>query len=172
MPPAAPSGASSAQPLPGDMPRLTAAAKRAANVADRPTCYICCEPEGRLRSQQLLRGCACRGTHAGYAHLSCLVAAAQYNAESWTVCSTCRQRFTGAVQLGLARARWQRVRLPLDRTSSGNEAQPSAAPLLSPSLCPSCSLFTLPPLTPTTAATPMVGARQERRGHGAPLCGR
>jgi hypothetical protein len=54
-------------------------------------------------------GCACRGS-AGLAHLHCLVEAALHNVESWTTCHVCRQEFTGEADVGLARARWERVR--------------------------------------------------------------
>ena len=71
-------------------------------------CWICCE--GAEPDQPLLQcGCACRGT-AGLAHLSCLVAAAKHSVEAWTNCPTCKQEYTGEVDVGLARARWDLVR--------------------------------------------------------------
>lgn len=80
----------------------------AAVHADRPpTCFICL-----CADEDLLRGCACRGG-AGFAHLACLVAAAQANAETWTRCPTCKQDWTGAVELGLSSARVElAARLP------------------------------------------------------------
>ena len=57
---------------------------------------------------KLVRGCACRGPTAGFAHLRCLIEAAiKHNADTWDTCPTCIQDFTGDVRLGLARARWK-----------------------------------------------------------------
>lgn len=71
-------------------------------------CWVCAEGASRTRSRQLVRGCACRGTDAGFAHLSCLVeAATKHDEEVWRSCPTCKQHFTGDVRLGLARARWE-----------------------------------------------------------------
>lgn len=71
-------------------------------------CWICAEGSSRTRSRsKLIRGCACRGTDAGFAHLSCLVQAAKHDEDCWDVCPTCKQDFTGDVRLGLARARWE-----------------------------------------------------------------
>ena len=49
-------------------------------------------------------GCGCRGS-AGFGHLPCLVEAAMHNLDSWTMCPTCLQDYTGPAVLGLARAR-------------------------------------------------------------------
>ena len=54
-------------------------------------------------------GCACRGS-GGLAHLSCLIDAAEYDVHRWTSCPTCLQDFTGEAEVGLARARWEKVR--------------------------------------------------------------
>ena len=71
-------------------------------------CWVCGEGSSRTRSRsRLVRGCACRGADAGFAHLSCLVQAAKYDADRWDTCPTCKQDFTGDVRLGLARARWE-----------------------------------------------------------------
>ena len=72
------------------------------------TCWVCCEG-GRSFQPLIPMGCACRGS-AGLAHLHCLVEAALHNVESWTTCHVCRQEFTGEADVGLARARWERVR--------------------------------------------------------------
>ena len=53
-------------------------------------------------------GCACRG-EAGLAHATCLVAKAvsqrgHRGDEAWFKCQTCKQEFTGAMALALARA--------------------------------------------------------------------
>lgn len=68
-------------------------------------CWLCLESEGEL----LQTGCACRGS-SGIAHLSCLVLAATHDVDSWTTCPTCCQFYTGAADVGLALARWERVR--------------------------------------------------------------
>ena len=74
--------------------------------ADASCCPICLESEGEL----LQRGCCCRGD-SGVVHLTCMVQAATYAAtyQGWWYCGTCKQRFTGAVQVGLARAWWATV---------------------------------------------------------------
>jgi hypothetical protein len=70
-----------------------------------------------------MRGCACRGSDAGFAHLSCLVETATHgddnddtdyryadDTDRWGVCPICKQDFTGEVRLGLAQARWKLYR--------------------------------------------------------------
>lgn len=81
-------------------------------------CWVCAEGSSRTRSHKLMRGCACRGSDAGFAHLSCLVEAAKHNEDRWRSCPTCKQKFTGDVRLGLARARWE-----LHRTSAADDWQ-------------------------------------------------
>ena len=74
-------------------------------------CYICLgedEGGGNLGDRLQHGGCGCRGS-AGYAHLRCFVQAATHNRKRWLDCPTCGQEFTGTVQLGLARAHWDRV---------------------------------------------------------------
>ena len=80
---------------------------------DYDVCWICCGSEPPL----LPTGCACRGS-AGLAHLSCVVEAATHDVNVWTTCPTCRQEFTGAMDVGLAKARWELVR---DRPSDDAE---------------------------------------------------
>ena len=62
----------------------------------------------------LLRGCACRGS-SGWTHATCLVKSAEAAREpppgeptfnAWHFCPTCKQEFTGLVQLRLAIALW------------------------------------------------------------------
>lgn len=79
-------------------------------------CWICAT--SATRRNELLRGCACRGSHAGYAHLPCLIEAAKHDENTWTGCPTCLQDWTGKQQLGLAHSRWELVRddPPEDRT--------------------------------------------------------
>ena len=74
-------------------------------------CYICLE----RGTEPMVRNCACRGPAAGFAHLECLVqyavAAAGTNSESrWRTCGLCKQLHYSAVELHLARARWERAR--------------------------------------------------------------
>jgi tetratricopeptide (TPR) repeat protein len=83
-----------------------AAAASAASDHDASTCFICLEPHsGPGSSQRLLHGgCACRGG-SGFGHVTCIAKAAQEtNEDMWQYCPTCKQRWTGQMQLGLARA--------------------------------------------------------------------
>ena len=71
-------------------------------------CWIC--HEGASAAAPLLStGCACRGS-AGLAHLTCLVTAANHDVTVWNVCPTCKQEFTGELDVQLAKARWALVR--------------------------------------------------------------
>ncbi len=76
-------------------------------------CWICLnvirEGVATEGPQQLLRGCACRGT-AGWAHLQCLVDAAKHKPSIWSQCPSCKQRYTGQLLLELSRRRWDDVR--------------------------------------------------------------
>ena len=72
-------------------------------------CVICLDSTPPL----IQSGCACRGD-AGLAHVACRVKAAEWQAaenksKAWTRCQTCKQKFTGSMQLGLAEARWSKV---------------------------------------------------------------
>ena len=98
------------------------------NASITITCWVCTDSTSRMtrsRNRTLVRGCACRGSDAGFAHLDCLIRLAatpqqhgnnvdissiDINNENWDVCPTCRQDYTGKVRLGLARARWDLVR--------------------------------------------------------------
>ena len=72
---------------------------------DAPHCFICLETRGE---DELLRGCACRGS-AGFAHVECLVQAAQVNRTLWRECITCKQPWSGLLALNLAWAHWDAV---------------------------------------------------------------
>ena len=79
----------------------------AAHQDDRPLCHICLEGDDEAEDgggRLVHGGCGCRGS-AGFGHLACLVEAATHNPDSWTMCPTCRQDYTGPASLGLARAR-------------------------------------------------------------------
>jgi len=77
-----------------------------------PECVICLEPDGEL----LQRGCWCRGD-AGLSHLHCLIKLAVHAEQSktmfemaaWQECGTCKARFTGKMQHGLAEEYWARA---------------------------------------------------------------
>ena len=60
----------------------------------------------------LMRRCACRGSF-GWMHVTCLIKMAEAAPRppaptfaAWVSCSTCKQAFTGLVQLRLAIALW------------------------------------------------------------------
>ena len=86
---------------------------------DAATCWVCCEGGDSPHGTPLSTGCACRGS-AGHAHLQCLVSSARTRHEAlpqlhperlqyWHSCPTCKQGFTGAVLVGLARAHYELV---------------------------------------------------------------
>ena len=70
-------------------------------------CNICLSSAGQV----VQRGCACRGD-VGWVHLECMVQLANHDdpkpttdsLDVWRRCKTCKQEFTGSIQLGLARA--------------------------------------------------------------------
>ena len=105
-------GIAAGPPLPTTMSRPEKRARLAGPEEPVAVCYMCLEGPGRRTrsgSFQLLRCCACRGT-AGFGHLHCFIQAAAFNEASWEQCPTCQTEFTGVLQLGLARAHWERVR--------------------------------------------------------------
>ena len=65
-----------------------------------------------------MRGCACRGPHAGFVHIRCLVKYAEEKGEydddkavyeeALMTCTQCRQDFRGPVSVALNRAAWLR----------------------------------------------------------------
>ncbi len=90
-------------------------------------CYMCL---GRgTDAAPLRRNCACRGG-AGFAHIECLVRAAEHNVELWLECQTCKQRFFGDVKLQLAHARWERAR----NRAEGDDERLEAANVLAHAL--------------------------------------
>lgn len=76
-------------------------------MLDPCECWICCD--GNEQHELLSTGCGCRGS-AGRAHVHCLVLAAEHNVELWTNCPTCRQEYTGEVDVLMAEMRWSLVR--------------------------------------------------------------
>eukprot|EP01046_Picozoa_sp_COSAG06_P007951 COSAG06_NODE_397_length_16244_cov_230.792320_11_plen_470_part_00 len=83
-------------------------------IDDGLVCWVCqftdCDehPEEPLLST----GCACcrPGSSGGRAHVSCLASAAAHQEKLWYECPTCKQAFTGAVDIELSRARWELCR--------------------------------------------------------------
>ena len=85
----------------------SAASAASDDDADASTCFICLEPHsGPGSSHRLLHGgCGCRGG-SGIGHVACVAQAAQEtNERMWHFCPTCKQKWTGEMALGLARAR-------------------------------------------------------------------
>ena len=74
-------------------------------------CSICLDNDGPPLPIQ--GGCGCRA-EAGCAHVACRVQAAEHQGlgfhAGWYTCTTCKQQYTGAMQLGLAEALWERHR--------------------------------------------------------------
>ena len=77
-------------------------------------CYICLEGDD---GGKLMRGCACRGASAGFAHVECLtkLAVSQEEADAhavtgWETCGNCKQSFTGALGVEIIRRFWRRHR--------------------------------------------------------------
>jgi len=88
-------------------------------VPEDAVCYICMDREGP-DGDAVLRGCACRGPSAGFAHAQCLAEMAARDewmtAEGFGLlsrrayCSTCHQHFTGALQVEMDRLHWRHFR--------------------------------------------------------------
>lgn len=83
------------------------------------SCWICLEQGPDESGKPLRRDCSCRGDHAGFAHLGCLVKYAESKctepaisgefvlgafAEHWGVCPNCKQPFQDALALDLSGA--------------------------------------------------------------------
>lgn len=91
-------------------------------MSSAPNCWICLEGGGDGDDPgPVMRGCACRGDTAGFAHISCLVEYATRTSDveherddsstsdawekAWLVCPTCKQPHTGEVASALHEAR-------------------------------------------------------------------
>ena len=87
-------------------------------------CSICLDNDGPPLPIQ--GGCGCR-QEAGCAHVACRVQAAEHQGleyhEGWHTCSTCKQKYTGAMELGLAEALWARHRRKPARNHHRLDAQ-------------------------------------------------
>jgi len=83
-------------------------------VPDGAQCYIC------LDSGDVMRGCACRGPSAGFAHVDCLAEMAAHDPwivfegrgelYRWTSCGTCQQAYDGTLLIDMARRCWRHSR--------------------------------------------------------------
>ena len=77
---------------------------------ERLACIICLDNEEHPLPIQC--GCGCRD-EAGCAHVACKAAYAAHQGPGyhtgWYECPTCKQDYTGAMQLGLAEALWARL---------------------------------------------------------------
>ena len=79
-----------------------------AHIPPGAECYICLNQAapGQLRGD-LVRGCSCRGPHAGFVHIRCLVKNAEERGEydedayekALVTCTQCRQEFQGVFAL-------------------------------------------------------------------------
>jgi tetratricopeptide (TPR) repeat protein len=102
----------------GDDERSEAARASARRL--QAVCWICygrafAAKAGAHSAGPLIRACACRGPDNNFSHLPCLVKYAGTNniaseGKSWWQCPTCKQDYTGELELGLARAQWELVR--------------------------------------------------------------
>ena len=74
-------------------------------------CVICLDDEEQPLPIQC--GCGCRDA-AGCAHVACKIEYAEHQGsgfhEGWRACPTCKQNYTGPMQLGLAEALWAQLR--------------------------------------------------------------
>ena len=100
--------------------RVLAKLPRVPKAPKEATCYICLQGND---GGKLMRGCACRGDSAGFVHLECLTKLAESKEASddrqtvfagWIQCGNCKQIFTGALDLEMARRYWRRHRSSQD----------------------------------------------------------
>ena len=88
---------------------------RSPAMDDARECWVCLELADTGGGAAAPTGCACRGS-AGRAHLSCLISVARHKTDrqdrhtAWIGCPTCKQYYTGPMDVGLARARWAPLR--------------------------------------------------------------
>lgn len=81
---------------------------------DVPQCWICTDNGPDELGKPLQRDCSCRGSDAGYAHLSCLVEYAKHKTKEWDgrdfdelfkiwqECSRCEQPYQNGIRVELA----------------------------------------------------------------------
>ena len=83
-------------------------------AVETASCWICLEEGLDESGQPLRRDCSCRGKHAGFAHLSCLIKYAESKCkqlwtfkastfvEPWGVCQNCKQPFQNELAMDLS----------------------------------------------------------------------
>ena len=81
-----------------------------------PACWICLDEGPDKAGQPLRRDCSCRGDHAGFAHLSCIITFAKSRCkemteyepfafdEPWMFCHHCKQKYQNELALDLSAA--------------------------------------------------------------------
>ena len=77
-----------------------------------PVCYLCLDGEADESGEPLRRDCACRGTDAGFVHLSCLAGFATSKSKQardtnefvnpWSVCPSCHQHYQNEFAVDIA----------------------------------------------------------------------
>jgi hypothetical protein len=79
-----------------------------------PVCYLCLDADADDDGQSLRRDCACRGTDAGFVHLSCLVGFAETKSKAWDGrdmnqfsnpwidCPSCHQEYQNELGIDIA----------------------------------------------------------------------
>jgi hypothetical protein len=76
-------------------------------------CYLCLDGGLNDAEQQLRRDCACRGTDAGFVHLSCLAGYAETKSlqasddmneftDPWETCPSCHQKYQNKLRIDIA----------------------------------------------------------------------
>ena len=94
-----------------------------------PVCCFICLETGDPATPLLPTGCGCRGD-AAYIHEVCATKAAVASVQrsqgrswaGWQLCPTCKQRYTGALKLALAREWCRRTEASPDDTKLQDEA--------------------------------------------------
>jgi hypothetical protein len=82
-------------------------------VDPEAVCYLCLDVAGDESDQPLRRDCACRGTDAGFVHLSCLTDYAEIKSKQagvdiiefvtpWIVCPGCHQVYQNELAIDIA----------------------------------------------------------------------
>ena len=80
-------------------------------VGPVPVCYLCLDGGADENSQPLRRDCACRGTDAGFVHLSCLAGYAEIKSKRasdmnefvnpWLFCTSCHQEYQNELRIDI-----------------------------------------------------------------------
>ena len=90
---------------------IDAASRLPSDINGVAVCYLCLDG-GDESGQPLRRDCACRGTDAGFVHLSCLTDYAEIKSmqsndviefcDPWTVCPSCHQEYQNKLAIDIA----------------------------------------------------------------------